>query len=67
MKRIIYLLPIFIFIVGLVIIGCGVNDDDNGACVWPGTSCIDNKTSGQCHLIDGSFYKGKTCAQLGYR
>ena len=41
-------------------------DTEARACVGV-SSCIDNKTSGQCNLINGSFRKGKTCAQLGYR
>ena len=67
MKRLIYLFPVFVFILSLSINGC--EDDNKGACVTGsgiGRRCGDNYTHGQCELINGTLYLGQTCAELGF-
>jgi hypothetical protein len=45
---------------------CG--DDKKGACVPRASplACGDDFTSGQCDTVNGDFYPGKTCAEIGH-
>jgi hypothetical protein len=37
----------------------------HGACVFL-AGCGDDYTEGKCSMMNGHFYEGKTCADLGY-
>lgn len=50
----------------LLLPACG--DDTKGACIPRASpqACGDDYTSGQCDLLNGDFYPGKTCKDLGH-
>ena len=49
---------------------CGGGGNEQGACVrgtGVSASCGDDFTSGQCGLVNGTFYESKSCKDLGFR
>jgi hypothetical protein len=69
MKKIIRITGFLLFILMTTIILSSCSGDKKGSCVV-GTgitaSCGDDFTSGQCSLINGSFYEEQTCSDLGF-
>lgn len=54
----------FLFFTGTLFV-CGCSDsDDNGACEIS-TGCGDDFTAGECNIMNGDFYEGLTCDEIG--
>jgi hypothetical protein len=58
------------FVVLAMALTCACSKQPGGACVRDAgiaSTCGDDMTSGQCDMMNGDhWYKGKTCAQLGF-
>ena len=69
MKNFIYVNRIIGLLMLILLSGCGGNDSDRGACIWGsgiGSGCWDDYTPGQCNMMNGTLYKGKSCSDYGY-
>ncbi len=54
----------------LAVLFTACSKQSEGACVrWSGisSSCGDGFTSGKCDMMNGKFYEGKSCSDLGFR
>lgn len=65
-KQIAFISILLLF--SLVVPGCG-DGGDKGACVPKAApySCGDDFTAGECDLMNGTFYSGKSCSAIGFR
>lgn len=59
---------VFVVSISFLLFGAVTSCDKpkEGACVWAGQRCWDNKTSGSCSQLNGVFYEGSTCEELGF-
>lgn len=52
-------------IAGLMVALAGCADKPRGACTF-GAGCTDDEFASRCHLVNGRFFEGLTCGDLGY-
>jgi len=60
----IYLLLINTLISLIIFNGC--EDNPEGACVIMEYNCDDGYKLGKCNMMNGTFYEGTTCKELGF-
>jgi hypothetical protein len=69
MKNIIRKTGLLLLILLAAIILSSCSGDKKGSCVVGHgitASCGDDFTSGQCSILNGRFYEGTTCSDLGF-
>lgn len=67
-KKVRWAVMVIFFIMFISMCGCS-GSDEKGACVRetgvsPG--CTNGVTSGECSMVNGTFYEGDSCSDLGF-
>lgn len=66
-KRNIIIICLYLFVSMVFFTACDTDSNDKGACVRSSPlGCADGFTKGECDIINGTFYKGKSCDDLGF-